>query len=152
MRARGEGRGSSSPESADGGDVALGFVLTSCFLTLPDHACLASYRSGCSKRVVRYGRTLRAAKEVVAKTRRNPDEIALHSLRIGSAAALAVGRDISERVIKREGRRRSETYKAYTGNSVEVNRRVWNKPGVVNGVMERQLGEGTAWGRKRLRE
>ena len=102
--------------------------------------------------MVRYGRALRSVKEVVTKSRHNPDEIALHPLGIGGAAALPVGRDISERVIKREGRWRSDTYKAYTGNSVEVNRRVWNKPGVVNGVMERQLGEGTAWGRKRLRE
>ena len=73
----------------------------------------------------------------------------MHPLRIGGAAALPVGRNIWERVIKREGRWKSETHKAYTGNSVEVNRRVWNKPGVVNGVMEGQLGEGTAWGRKR---
>ena len=98
---------------------------------------------------MRYGQALRAVQEVVAKSRRNPDEIALHSLRIGGAAALAVGRDISERVIKREGRWRSDTYKTYTRNSIEVARRVWNKPGVENGVMERQLGEGTAWGRKR---
>ena len=41
---------------------------------------------------------IRDRKEVVAKSRRNPDEIALHSLRIGGAATLAVGRDISERV------------------------------------------------------
>ena len=94
--------------------------------------------------MVRYGRALRSVKEVVTKSRRIPDEIVLHPLGIGGAAVLPVGRDISERVIKREGRWRSETHKAYTENSVEVNRRVWNKPGVVNGVMERQLGEGTA--------
>ena len=91
-------------------------MLMSCSLSLPDHAPPAPYRLGgsvgvvrCGRlgspvSVVRYGRTLRAAKEVVAKTRRNPDEIALHSLRNGGAAALAVGRDISERVIKREVR------------------------------------------------
>jgi len=124
----------------------------SCFLSLLDHASLDSYRLGSFVPVVRYGRVLRAVKEVVANSSRNPEEIASHSLRIARAVADAVGRDISERVIKREGRWRSETHKAYTGNSVEVNRRVWNKPGVVNGVMERQLGEGTAWGRKRLRE
>ena len=71
----------------------------------------------------------------MAKSRRNPDEIALHSLRIGGAAALAVGRDISERVIKREGTWKSDTYKTYTRNSVEVARRVPNKPGVADGVM-----------------
>ena len=93
-------------------------VLMSCFLSLPDHALLASSWLGSSARVVRCGRALRAVKEVVAKSRRNPDEIALHSLRIGGAAALAVGRDISERVIKREGRWRSDTCKTHTRNKI----------------------------------
>ena len=113
MRARDEVRGSRSPETADGGAVALRLVMMSCFLSLPDHVPLASYRLGSSVRVVRYGRlgspvsvvrydwALRAVEKVVAKSRRNPDDIALHSLRIGGAAALSVGRDISERVIKR---------------------------------------------------
>ena len=100
MRAQDKVRGSRSPEKGDGGQSAFGW----CFLSLPDHASLASYRLGSSVIVVRYGRASRAVKEVVAKSRRDPDEIALHSLRIGGAAALAVGRDISERVIKRERR------------------------------------------------
>ena len=104
---------------------------------------------GSPVRVVRYGRALRAVKEVVAKSCRSPDEIALHSLRIRGAAAFAVGRDISVRVIKREGRWRSDTYKTFTRNSIVVARTVWNKPGVASGVMERQPGEGTVWGRKR---
>ena len=91
---------------ADGGAVALRFVLISCFLSLPDHAPLASYRLGSSVRVVRYGRlgshvkimrygwALRAVKEVVVKSRRNPDEFALHSLPIGGETALAAGGDI----------------------------------------------------------
>ena len=61
------------------------------------------YRLGSSVMVVRYGRALRAVREVVAKSRRNPDEIALHSLRIGGAAALAGGSGISERVITDNG-------------------------------------------------
>ena len=96
-----EARGSRSPESADGGGVALGLVLMSCFLSVLDHAPPAL---GSSVRIVRYGRVLQAVKVVVAKSRRNPDKIALYSLRIGGAAALAVGRDISEGMIKREGR------------------------------------------------
>ena len=116
MRARDEVRGSRSPERTDDGAVALRLVLMSFFLSLPDRVPLASYRRGSSVRVVRYGwlgspvsvvrygRAPRAVEEVVAKSRRNPDEIALHSLRIGGAAALAVARDISERVIKRERR------------------------------------------------
>ena len=98
-------------------------VLMSCFLSLPDHAPLASYRFGsCVRvvrhsrlgnplRVVRYGGALRAVKEGVAKLRRNPDEIALHSLRIGGAATLEVGREMLERVIQLEERRRFDTYK-----------------------------------------
>ena len=121
VRTRDEVRGSRSSDRADGGAVARRLVLMSCFLGLPDHAPLASYRLDSSVRVVRYGRwdssvmvvrygrVLRADKEVVANSSRNPDEIASPSLRIGRAAALAVGRDISERVIKRDGRWRSDT-------------------------------------------
>ena len=81
----------------------------SCFLSLLDHASLDSYRLGSFVPVVRYGRVLRAVKEVVANSSRNPEEIASHSLRIARAVADAVGRDISERVIKRKGRRRFDT-------------------------------------------
>ena len=134
----------------------------SCFLSLPDHAPLASYRLGSSVRVVRYGRlgspvkimrygwALRAVKEVVAKSRRNPDEVALHSLRIGGAAALAVGRDISERVIKREERWTSDTYKTYTRNNVEVARRVWNKPGVASGADGETAGGRNSMGKETI--
>ena len=101
---------------------------------------------------MRYGRALRTIKEVVAKSRRNPDEITLRSLRIEGAAALAVGRDISELVIKREGRWRSDTYNTYTRNSIEVARRVCNKPGVASDVTERQPGERRVWDRKRYIE
>ena len=65
------------PTGADGGAVALRLMLMSCFLSLPDHAPLASYRLGSSVGVVRYGRALRAVQEVVAKSRRNPDEISI---------------------------------------------------------------------------
>ena len=59
--------------------VALRLVLISCFLSLPEHAPLASYRLGSSVRVVRYGRldspvrvvrygrVLRSIKEIVVK-------------------------------------------------------------------------------------
>ena len=109
MRAQDEVRGSRSPEGADGGPSALRLVPMSCFLSLPDHASLDSYRLSSSVTVVSYGRPLRADKEVVANSSRNPDEIASQSLRIARAAADAVGRDISERVIKRKGRRRFDT-------------------------------------------
>ena len=142
------------------GAVGLRLVLMSCFLSLPDHSPLASYRLGSNVivvghgrlgrpvKVLRYGRALRTVKEVVPKPRRNPDEIAWHSLCIGGAAALAVGRDISERVIKRKGRWRSDTCKTYKRKSVDVARRIWNMRGVASGVMKRQPGEGTVWGKK----
>ena len=85
------------------GAVALRLVLMSRVLSLPDHAPPASYRLGSCVRVVRYGRAHRAVQEIVAKSRRYLDDIAQHSLRIGGAAAPAVGRDIWERVIKGEG-------------------------------------------------
>ena len=55
----------------------------------------------------------------VAQSGRNPDELALHSLRIGGAAVLAARADTPERVIQREGRWKSDAYKVYTRNNVE---------------------------------
>ena len=141
-----EARGSRSPESADGGGVALGLVLMSCFLSVLDHAPPAL---GSSVRIVRYCRVLQAVKEVVAKSRRNPDENALHSLRSGGAAARAIGRDISKGVIKQEGRWGSGTYNTYTRSIIEVSRNVRGKLVVASVAMGTQPGEGTAWGRKR---
>ena len=97
---------------------------------------------------MRYGRALRAVKEVVAESGRNPDEFALHSLRIGGATTLAAGGDISEQVIPRGGRQRSDAYKAYTQNNTGDARRVSRKLGVASGGKERQPGEGAVWGRK----
>ena len=62
---------------------------------------------------------------------------------------LAAGRDVSERVIQREGGWRSDAYKAYTRNTVEDSRNVARKLGVARDGKERQPGEGTVWGRKR---
>ena len=92
VRTRREVRDSKSSFREDGGTVALMLVeLMSCFPSLPDHAPLSSYRSGKSVRVVRCGRAIRAIKELVAKSGRNPDEFALHSLRIGGATTLGAG-------------------------------------------------------------
>ena len=88
-RARDEVRGSRSSYRADGWAVALMLELLLCFPDLSDRTPLASYRYGSSVRVVRYGRALRAVKEAVAKSGHNPDEFALHSLRIGGATTLA---------------------------------------------------------------
>ena len=99
---RDEVRGSRSSHSADGGAVALMLELMSCFPDLPDRAPLTVYRFVSSARVVRYGRALRAVKEMVAETGRNPDEFALYLLRIGGATTPAAGGDISERVIQKK--------------------------------------------------
>ena len=120
----------------------------SCLPSLPDHAPVSSYRCGKSVRVVRYGRALRAIKELVARFGRNPDEFALHSLRIGGATTLAAGVDISERVIQREGRWKSDAYKAYKRNNIDDTRRVSRNLVVASDGRERQPGEGTMWGKK----
>ena len=146
VRIRTEVRGSKSSFREDGGAVALMLGLMSCFPSLPNHALL-SYR-GKSSSLVRYGRALRAIKELVAKSGPNPDELALHSLHIGEATTLAAGGDISERVIQREGRWKSDAYRAYTRNDIDDLRRVSRKLVVASEGRERQPGEGTVWGKK----
>ena len=61
---------------------------------------------------------------MVAKSGRNPDEFALHSLLIRAATTLAAGEDKAEQVIQREGRWRSDTCKVYTRNDIENPMRV----------------------------
>ena len=70
---------------------------------------------------------LRAFREVVEKSGRDPREFALHSLRIGGASTLAAGGDVSDRVIQKEGRWRSEKYQTYTVYNVEDAKRVSRK-------------------------
>ena len=71
---------------------------------------------------------LRAFREVVEKSGRDPREFALHSLRIGGASTRAAGRDVSDRVIQKEGRWWSEEYKTYTAvYNVEDAKRVLRK-------------------------
>ena len=149
MRTRDEVRGSRSSYSTDGGAVALVLEMMSCLQDLPDRTPLASYGFGSSARIVRHGRALRAVKEMVVESGRNPDEFALHSLRIGGATTLAAGGNISERVIQREGKWRPDAYKVHTRKNMKDARGVSRKLVVASRVKERQPGEGTAWGRKR---
>ena len=148
VRTRSKVRGPRSSFRADGGAVALMLELTSCFPGLPDHAPLSSYQCGKAVRAFRYGRALRAVKEVVAESDRNPDEFAPHPLRIGGATTLAAGGDISERVIRREGRWRPDAYKMYSRNNIEDSTRVSRKLASANVAKGRQPGEGTVWGKK----
>ena len=67
----------------------------------------------------RYSQALRALREIVEKSGRKPEEYALHSLRIGRASMLAAGGDVSERVVQREGRWKSDACKVYTRNNAD---------------------------------
>ena len=148
VRTRTEVRGSKSSFRVYGGALVLKLDSMSFVPSLPDYAPLSSYRSVKSVSVARYGRTLRAIKELMAKCDRNRDEFALHPLRIGGATTLAVVRDISERVMRRDGRWNSDTYKAYSRKNIKDLRRVSRKLMGASELKERQPGEGTAGGRK----
>ena len=108
LRTRDDVHGARSGYKADGGAVALMVELLSCHPTLPYGVPLPAYRSGGQVHVWKYDQALRAFREVVEKSGRDPREFALHSLRIGGASALAAGGDVSDRVVEKEGRRRSE--------------------------------------------
>ena len=98
--------------------VALMLELMSCFSSLPYHGPL-SYRNVKSIGVVRYCRTLRAIKELMAKSGLDLDELALHSLRIFWSTTLTAGGDISEKVMKGERRWKSDADKAYTRTTIK---------------------------------
>ena len=137
---------------ADGGAVAL-MKLLSCHPTLPDGVPLSIYRRGGKAHVSKYDQALRAFLEVVEKSRRDPREFALHSLRIGGASTLAAGRDVSDGVIQKEGRWRSEEFKTHTAYNVEDAKRVSRKLSDEDIGAERLPGEGTVCGslkRKRI--
>ena len=97
VRTRHEVRGSKSSFRVDGITVALMMDFMSCIPDLSDHAPLSPYRCGKSVKVVRYGRALEAIKELEAKSGHNPDDFALHSLRVGGATSLAAGGQIPKR-------------------------------------------------------
>ena len=119
-------------------------AVLSCHAALPETAPLSLYRLGKHVRVWGYGQALRALREVVEKSGRNPKEYALHSLRIGSASTLAAGGDVSERVIKREGRWKSDAYKVYTRNNADDAGHVSRKLAAGKGL-KRHPGQATVW-------
>lgn len=93
---RNDVRGLRSSFGVNGGAVALVLELMSCFSCVPEHAPLSAYRCGKAvRKAVRHGRAFRAIKQVVAKSGRNPEEVALHSLPIGGATTLAAVGDMS---------------------------------------------------------
>ena len=119
VRTRKDVRGVGSSLREGGGVVALLVELLSVHPNLPSTAPLASYRQSEHLAVWTYGQALRALREVVAESGQDPAEFALHSLRIGGASRLPAGGEMSERVIQREGRWKSDAYKVYTRSSME---------------------------------
>ena len=80
---------------------------------------------------------------MVAKSGRNTDEFALHSLLTRAATTLAAGEDMAERVIQRQGRWGSDAYKAYTRNDIGDPSRVSRK------LAKAKCGEGRdSWGKE----
>ena len=65
--------------------------LLSVHPNLPSSVPLASYRQSEHVTVWTYEQALRALREVVAESGQDPEEFALHSLRIGSTLRLAAG-------------------------------------------------------------
>lgn len=152
VRTRDETHGPRSGYRADGGAVALMVELLSCHPTLSDSAPLSSYRSGQGVQVWKYDQALRAFREIVEMSGRDPKKFALHSLRIGGASTLAAGGDVSDRVVQEEGRWRSEEYKTYTVYNVDDARRVSRKLSDKDKGVKRQPGEGTVWGSQKRRQ
>ena len=132
--------------------MALMVELLSCHPTLPDNVPLSSYRSGREVKVWKYNQALRAFREIVEKSGRNPKEFALHSLRIGGASTLAAGGDVSDGRIQKESRWASEEYKAYTVYNVEDAKQVSRKRGDPEKGVKRQPGEGTVWGSRKRKQ
>ena len=88
---------------------------------MPESAPLSCRRLGVVTRLeCGYREALAALRQVAAKAGDYPGEVGLHSLRIGADTTLAAGRDVSQRMIQREGRwKSSESSKVYTRNNPE---------------------------------
>ena len=93
------------------------------------------------------GQALRACRAINKKSGRQPEEYALHSLRIGFSSMLAAGGNMSERVTQREGRWKSDACKVYTRNYADDAGQFARKLAAGEGL-QKQTGQGTAvWGK-----
>ena len=70
------------------------------------------------------GKATESLREVVEKPGRNPKDFALHSLRIAGPPALAAGGKVSDRVVQKAGRWKSDAPKRYVVNNREGSRKV----------------------------
>ena len=77
------------------GAVALMVGLLSCHPSFPGDAPFSSYRGWGGVRAWGYGQAMRALRGLVSETGGNPEEYALHSMRIRRATALAAGGSVS---------------------------------------------------------
>ena len=122
--------------------------LRSVYPTMPESAPLSSYRCGNEVRVWRHPEALSALRQMATRAGDDPSEVGLHSLRIGAAATLATGEDVSQGVIQREGRWKSSgSSKVYTRNNPEDAGIVSRKLAETGKIGQRQPGRGTVWGR-----
>lgn len=110
------------------------------------HRYPRTVRSGREDKVVKYGQALRAFREIIKKSGRDPKDFALHLLRIGEASILVAGGKVSERVIQRAGRWKIDSYEPYTVNNIADSRRLSRILGGKDKGVTRQPGEGTVWG------
>ena len=131
-----------------GGAVVLLVKLLSVHPDLPSAAPLASCRQSEHVAVWSYGQALRALREVVAESGQDPAEFALRSLRFGGASRLPAWGGMSERVIQREGRWKSDAYKVYTRSNMEDSGPVSRKLARQDSCPQREPGQGTQWGQK----
>ena len=148
VRTRKDVRGVDSSLREGGGAVALLAELLSAYPNLPRAAPLASYHQSEHLAVWSFGQALRALREVVAESGQDPAEFALHSLRIGGASRLAARGGMSERVIRRDWRRKSDAYKVYTRCNLEDSGLVSRKLARHHSCPQREPGQGTQWGQK----
>ena len=148
FRARKHVRGVGSSLRKGGGDVALLVEFLSVHPHLPSAAPIASYRQSENVVVWSYGHALRALREVMAESGQDPAKFALHSLRIGGASRLAARGGMSERVIRRDWRRKSDAYKVYTRCNLEDSGLVSRKLARHHSCPQREPGQGTQWGQK----
>ena len=81
-----------------------------------------------------------------ARAKLKPEEFALHSGRIGGATRLAA-KGVPEAVIKKEGRWSSNAFMAYVRANMQDPAWVSAVLEEGEGVLERQPGQGTEWGR-----
>ena len=118
--------GPRSQIGAGGGAVAVLVELMSCHMALPGNAPLCSFRKQGRVGVLGYRRALKALRQIVEQAGDNPKEFGLHSLRIGGATTMAAGGEISDRVVRREGRWKQDsgTLKKYTRSNLQDARAV----------------------------